>query len=265
MPQKTVPKTKEKPEDIDLGDGVKVELMDIEDIELDAMNPNQGTPRGEAMLDYSMDEYGPVRGIALDRDNTAMAGNKTIAAAKRAGVKRVVVVETDGETVVATRRRDMDLDGDDPAAREYTIMDNRAGQLGLHWDPENVILAVDGGADMGIMFYDDEYAQEILGEAADPEEDPDIGGRAEHVIPEMELQPFEHYDYLFLFYRTTHDWSQALDLMERFGLIKAGFTVSKKTRKIGLCHALDGGAFNEVLAESLRIIRQNDREKANEE
>lgn len=61
--------------------------------------------------------------------------------------------------------------------------------------------------------------------------------KGKDVFPEMELQPFEHYDYMMLVFRSTFDWSKALDL---FGLDKAGFTVSRGKRKIGLCRVVDG-------------------------
>ncbi len=49
--------------------------------------------------------------------------------------------------------------------------------------------------------------------------------------PEMELQPFEHYDYLIVLFRSSLDWGQA---KERLGLKKEAFTLRDgATRKIG--------------------------------
>ena len=62
--------------------------------------------------------------------------------------------------------------------------------------------------------------------------------------PEMALQPFEHYDYIVLMFKTTFDFEHALDL---FGIQKEGFTVrsSKKyddspRRKTGIGRVING-------------------------
>lgn len=239
-------KAKTKP--ISLDGGVVIEVMSIEDIEEDPLNPNKGTPRGEAMTDFSLDTFKPARGVALDKDNVAMAGNKTVRAAKRTGVKQVIVVETDGDVLVATRRRDMDLDDpDDHRAREYSVADNRTGEMGLAWDPDSIVAAAEDGADFSVLFYDDEYGR-LTGDAEQYwEEDESFGETPGDLVPEMELQPFEHYDYMLVIFRSTLDWSRAIDLMSEFGLVKKGFTVSRKTRKVGLCRVVDGGQLMDAL------------------
>jgi hypothetical protein len=232
-------------------DGVSISVMDIDDIEPDPLNPNKGTPRGRAVTDFSIDTFKPARGIALDKDNMTLAGNKTVDSARRAGVKRVIVVETEGDVLVATRRRDMDLDDpEDTRAREYTVADNRAGELGLAWDADNIAAAANEGADFSVLFYDDELGR-LTGDGGEYwEEDESFGEDQQDLVPEMALQPFEHYDYLLVIFRSTLDWSRALDLMADLGLVKKAFTVSKKTRKIGLCRVVDGGQLMDKLAEA---------------
>jgi hypothetical protein len=56
--------------------------------------------------------------------------------------------------------------------------------------------------------------------------------------PEMELQAFEHYDYVILLYRNALDWQRAKEL---FDLQQEGFTLRDGvTRKIGLGRVVDG-------------------------
>lgn len=62
--------------------------------------------------------------------------------------------------------------------------------------------------------------------------------------PEMDLHPFEHYDYLVLFFQTSLDYEMALDL---FGVKKEGFTIRTgdrwevpSKRKIGMGRCLNG-------------------------
>lgn len=230
-------------------EGYVVEEIDIDDILEDDGNLNMGTPRGAAVMDYSLDTFGPVRGVALDKKNKAMAGNKTVKAAKNAGVKKVIVVETDGDVLVATRRRDMDLDDpEDKRGREYSAADNRTNEIGLNWDAHRTAQAAEEGADFSVLFYDDEFAR-LTGQDdwyLDEEDDRDED-LVDDVVPEMALQPFEHYDYLMVMFRSTLDWSRALDVLKDAGLIKQGFTVSRKTRKVGLCRVIEGSALLDLL------------------
>lgn len=101
-----------------------------------------------------------------------------------------------------------------------------------------------------MLFYDDE--QKWLLDEAQPqvEEDERFGEKPSDLVPEMALHPFEHYDYMLVIFRSTLDWSRALDLLAEFGLVKQGMTVSRKTRKVGLCRVVDGGKLLDKLAEA---------------
>ena len=62
--------------------------------------------------------------------------------------------------------------------------------------------------------------------------------------PEMDLHPFEHYDYLVLFFQTSLDYERALDLLD---VKKEGFTIRTgknwevpSKRKIGMGRCLNG-------------------------
>lgn len=62
---------------------------------------------------------------------------------------------------------------------------------------------------------------------------------------EMELQAFEHYDYIMLLFRNALDWQQAKEL---FGLKNEGFTLRDgTTRKVGLGRVVDGKKALEIL------------------
>ncbi len=61
--------------------------------------------------------------------------------------------------------------------------------------------------------------------------------------PEMELQPFEHYDYIVVLFKSIFDFQAAA---EKLGIKKVGFTLKDgKTRKIGLGRVVDGSKFLE--------------------
>lgn len=66
---------------------------------------------------------------------------------------------------------------------------------------------------------------------------PKQGGGPGEVLPEMELQPYEHYDYVVLLCRNTYDWMSLQDLL---GLEHQQFTVptsrgTSKTLGMGRC------------------------------
>ena len=77
-------------------------------------------------------------------------------------------------------------------------------------------------------------------------------------IPEMELKPYEHYDYLLVLCRTSFDWNW---LVERLGLQKVNGTNDPRYRKIGLGRAIPADKLIEVLQEADRII-QADKERS---
>lgn len=118
----------------------------------DRANANQGTERGQYMVDKSIEKLGAGRSILIDRDNEVIAGNKTLQALADAGYTELLVVETDGKQAVAVKRTDMDLDDPDTGARELAYSDNRASELGLAWDAEQLLADVNEGIDLSDWF-----------------------------------------------------------------------------------------------------------------
>lgn len=56
-------------------------------------------------------------------------------------------------------------------------------------------------------------------------------------IPQMEMQAFEHYDYLCFMFRDIRDWLRAIQLV---GVGRVNYSISRKTPKIGVGRVLDG-------------------------
>ena len=112
-----------------------VRVVPIAQVILDEKNANKGTKRGRDLLEESLGKYGAGRSVPVDRNNRVIAGNKTVEAARAAGMKSIAVIETDGSSLVAVRRGDLDLKKDNKA-RELAIADNRVGELDLAWNSE---------------------------------------------------------------------------------------------------------------------------------
>ena len=113
------------------------QIESIADLVPDARNANRGTERGTGLIETSLRNYGAGRSVLADRNGVLIAGNKTIEGAASAGLQKVRVVQTDGTEVVVVQRTDLDLQTD-KAARELAIIDNRAGQVSLEWDADEL-------------------------------------------------------------------------------------------------------------------------------
>ena len=110
----------------------QTEVVDIRDIIPDSHNFNAGTEKGREMIEKSFRELGAGRSILLDKNNRIIAGNKSQQAAIAAGITKVRIVDTDGDEIVAVRRRDVDLDS--KVGRELAFADNATQQVSLAWD-----------------------------------------------------------------------------------------------------------------------------------
>lgn len=102
----------------------KLRVVSITQLVLDEKNANKGTKRGRELLGDSLEKYGAGRSVVVDRYNRVIAGNKTVEAAVAAGMKSIAVIETDGSSLVAVQRGDLDLKKDTrvrltSAARTY--------------------------------------------------------------------------------------------------------------------------------------------------
>jgi hypothetical protein len=113
----------------------KLRIASISQLVLDEKNANRGTKRGRELLEGSLEKYGAGRSVVVDRHNRVIAGNKTVEAARAAGMKSVAVIESDGSSLVAVQRGDLDLKRD-KKARELSIADNRVNEIDLEWNPE---------------------------------------------------------------------------------------------------------------------------------
>lgn len=135
------------------------------DLRPDATNANKGTQRGRGMVEASLRETGAGRSIVADREGRVIAGNKTLEAWVDIGGE-IEVVRTDGTKLVVVQREDLDLSDDTGAARKLAYYDNRAGEVGLEWDTEQLLADMNAGVDLTDFFRRDEL-DELLGEMAE--------------------------------------------------------------------------------------------------
>ena len=117
------------------------------DLTPDVRNANEGTPRGRGMLEDSLRKLGAGRSILLDKHGRVIAGNKTLEVAAGIGLDKIQVGKTDGHTLVAVQRTDLDLETD-ANAREMAYADNRIAQVDLTWSIPQLQADVAAGLDL---------------------------------------------------------------------------------------------------------------------
>ena len=164
-------------------------ITGLDDLGADPGNANKGTDKGRAAVAQSLVECGAGRSILADRDGVVIAGNKTLEAARKLGLP-IRVVESTGEELVIVRRTDLDLSADEKA-RRLAYLDNRAGQVGLDWDAEQMLEDLQEGVDLSDIFEDDEIKRLLDSVATgNPADDPGAEmDRADELQEKWGVQP----------------------------------------------------------------------------
>ena len=170
----------------------QTEVVDIRDIIPDDHNFNAGTEKGREMIEKSFRELGAGRSILLDKNNRIIAGNKSQQAAIATGITKVRIVDTDGDEIVAVRRRDVDLDS--KVGRELAFADNATQQVSLAWD-ETELQAVQAdveGFDIADFGFDIEDLPQVTFPTGERQGDGD--GKPQTEVKEDDFDPDAHYE-----------------------------------------------------------------------
>ena len=99
-------------------------VIDIQELAQDTHNFNKGTEQGQELMQRSFKELGAGRSILVDKNGNIIAGNKSQKAAIAAGIKRVRVIETTGDELIAVKRTDVELESEQ--GRKMAYLDIRA-------------------------------------------------------------------------------------------------------------------------------------------
>lgn len=130
-------------------------------LKFDEHNANKGTERGKELLEQSVTELGAGRSILSDKNGQIIAGNKTLAAAQKAGLKMRVVTANRDELVVV-QREDLDLSDPSGEARRLAYLDNRVAELDLAWDASQIAEDAAAGMDFDSLGFLDKELQSLL-------------------------------------------------------------------------------------------------------
>jgi DNA modification methylase len=142
----------------------KGSIATIGDLTPDPRNARKHTPRNVSSIVDALHKVGAARSIVIDERGVILAGNATVEAAGEAGIEKVQVVDADGETLIAVRRRGLSA----KQKAELAILDNRAAEL-AEWNvPELKSLVQEFDISLpDIAFDDKEFA--ALGQGEQPE------------------------------------------------------------------------------------------------
>jgi hypothetical protein len=153
-----------------------VEIIDIGRLRPDPANLNQHPEEQREQLQASFTRFGAARSITIDAKNIATAGSGALEAARAAGIKRVIVIDSDGTELVAVRRRNL---GKSEGAL-YGVADNQLAKASS-FDNAEVAKFMRGLAAEGYSFegtgFDEAEVQKFL-DGEDEDEDPAEAGRA---------------------------------------------------------------------------------------
>lgn len=108
----------------------------VKDLVFDDKNFNKGSEFGNQLIEKSFQKFGAGRSILLDKNNRIIAGNKSTENFAAVGGENVIVVESDGKSLIAVKRTDIDLDT--PQGREMALADNAAAKANIVFDAELV-------------------------------------------------------------------------------------------------------------------------------
>ena len=140
----------------------------IKDLTPDPHNRRTHTPRNLGMLIDALQAVGAARSIVIDEGGQVLAGNGVLQAAAEAGITRLQVVESDGDTLVAVRRRGLS----EEQKRALAIYDNRVAEL-AEWNVEQLQLDAAAGLDLKPFFTDQELSDVLGGSLKPGRTDPD--------------------------------------------------------------------------------------------
>lgn len=162
-----------------------VKKVKLTDLKPDPTNANEGTERGQKIIEKSIHQTGLGRSVLVDKNFYLIAGNKTTENAMNLGLEDAIVVKTDGKQLVVVQREDLDLLEDDEAntARMLAYYDNQSSRVSLKWDANQIVADMGAGVNLKEMFTQKELSfltSKVLLERAN-EDGESIGTRDEEI------------------------------------------------------------------------------------
>lgn len=220
------------------------ELRSIADLAPAPYNPRTISPANAAALSYSLAEFGDISGIVWNRaTGVLVCGHQRLNALKTLYGDRLLLHRNPelGEAWLTAPNGERY----DVRVVEWTAEKEKAANVAANshllageftMDIESLVTAIEEATP---DLHDQLRIGELLRDLdlnADVIETGDQTAAPEN-IPQMELQPFESYDYVVVLARTAQDWAF---LCEKLGIRRVdGSVIAGARRKIGLGRAIE--------------------------
>ena len=171
---------------------MNIEVVSIDDLIQDDHNFNKGHEQGAQVLERSFREGGAGRSVLIDKDNRLVGGNKAQKGFKAAGKKKVIIVDSDADPLVAVRRKDVSLDSAE--GRKMAYLDNLTTQVNLTWD-QTELEAVQSdveGFDVSDFGFDIEDLPQVTLPTGEKQGEGE--GKPQTEVKEDDFDPDAHYE-----------------------------------------------------------------------
>jgi hypothetical protein len=210
----------------------EITMMEISALEENELNPRTIAPTNFMALRESLNEHGNL-GVILYNKRTGhvVSGNQRLKVLRAAG-------ETQAPTIV------LDIDQEEEIG--IMIQMNNEQSMGS-WVGAKVLEQIDMLKQKRPELYDKLNLLHLRAQIVkDMPKEPHLA--LEQSVPEMEIMPYEHWDYLMLVFKDSRDWVSALEF---FGVKKAQYSCPKGQKKTGLARVMDGARIMEMLREKI--------------
>lgn len=127
------------------------DLTRVDELTPDPHNRRKHSPRNVDMIAAALRSVGAARSIVIDERNEVLAGNGVLQGAAQAGISKLKIVDVDGDTIVAVRRRGLSTE----QKRDLAIYDNRSAELAA-WDINQLRADVNAGLTLEPFFFESE-------------------------------------------------------------------------------------------------------------
>jgi hypothetical protein len=141
----------------------------IKDLKPDPRNARKHTSKNIGMISDSLRAVGAARSIVIDENDEILAGNGVIEGAAEAGITKLKIVEADGNTIIAVRRRGLTPE----QKTKLALYDNRTAEL-AEWDLDVLKEFAVEGLDLTPFEFDASMLKQLGVEPADASMDADV-------------------------------------------------------------------------------------------
>ena len=197
----------------------RARIVDLAELTPDPKNARRRTERSHGMLSRSMGDFGAARSIVIDEAGVILCGNGTVEAAAIHGISRVLVIPTDGNTLVAVQRTDLNQ----TAKTGLALADNRSSDTS-EFDGKMLaqLVEADQMLDISPWFTQDEFSALLNRDEVEPPDDTETSQKSglEIKIVFEEQEAFDRFGSLLV--QLAAALPEVDDLAERLAVVIEG-------------------------------------------